>query len=170
MSIIQESKQKSLEQRPDAYSVCLIFNITSAIFRLMKSVAVYPMAHPELIASGLFWRTIQHCFFDLTEKLYRRSSILKTILRECTYCLRLMVTFVDKFMKCKPEEQQKFGKLFANKTELSILGNFHECIKKLFTAKILEKLFIQFVITREIKLETTDGTSNNDFLRLFSTQ
>ena len=81
-----------------------------------------------------------------------------------------MVTFVDKFMKCKPEEQQKFGKLFANKTELSILGNFHECIKKLFTAKILEKLFIQFVITREIKLETKDGTSNNDFLRLFSTQ
>jgi hypothetical protein len=127
----------------------------------MKSVAVYPMCHPELIASGLFWRTIQHCFFDLTEKLYRRSAILKAILKDCTFSLKLVVTFVDKFMKCKPEEQQKFG----------ILGNFHECIKKLFTAKILEMLFIQFVITREIKLEASDSAaSNNEFLRLFSTQ
>jgi hypothetical protein len=137
----------------------------------MKSVAVYPMRHPELIASGLFWRTIQHCFFDLTEKLYRRSAILKAILKDCTFSLKLVVTFVDKFMKCKPEEQQKFGKLFALKTELGILGNFHECIKKLFTAKILEMLFIQFVITREIKLEASDSAaSNNEFLRLFSTQ
>ena len=104
MSIIDESKDKLPERRPDAYSVCLIFNIASSIFNLMKSVAVYPLAHPELIASGMLWRAIQHCFFDLTEKLYRRSVILKAILRDCALSIKLLVTFVDKFMKCKPEE------------------------------------------------------------------
>lgn len=169
MSIIQESKRKSPEGRPDAYSVCLIFNITSSIFRLMKSVAIYPLAHPELIASGLFWRTIQHCFFDLTEKLYRRSAILKNILKDCTYSLKVLVTFVDKYTKCRPEEQQRFYALAANHTESEIIRNFHECIKKLFTAKILEKLFIPFVITRDLKLECEEPGSN-EFLRLFSTQ
>lgn len=153
MSIIEESKLKSLQSRPDAYSICLIFNITSSIFHLVKSVSVYPLAHPELIASGLFWRAIQHCFFDLTEKLYRRSAILKNILKDCTLSLKLLVTFVDKFMKSRPAEQQKFYTLATGKTEHEILKNFHECIKKLFTAKILEKLFIKFVITRDLQLE-----------------
>lgn len=58
MRIIEDSKKKSIEGRPDPYSVCLIFNITSSIFKFMKSVAIHPLAHPELIASGLFWRTI----------------------------------------------------------------------------------------------------------------
>lgn len=153
MSIIQESKHKSDENRPDPYSVCLIFNITSTIFALAKSVAIYPLAHPELIASGLFWRAIHHCFFDLTEKLYRRSAILKAILKDCTLSLKLMVTFVDKFMKCRPEEQQHFLTLATNQTENEIMKNFNECIKRLFTTKILEKLFIQFLITRDLKLE-----------------
>ena len=114
----------------------------------------------------------------MTEKLYRRSAILKTILKDCTISLRLLVTFVDKFMKCRPEEQQKFYTIATAKTEHEILKNFHECIKKLFTAKILEKLFVQFVITREIKLFSKelklelspDSVSNNEFLRLFSTK
>ena len=171
MSIILESKEKSDERRPDAYSVCLIFNITSAVFRLMKSAAIYPLLHPELLASGLVWRAIQHCFFDLTEKLYRRSVILKSILRDCTLTIRLLVTFVDKFMKCRPEEQSHFRALATSATENEILRNFHECIKKLFSVKILDKLLIQFVITRDLKLEfAIDASQKNDFLNLFSSK
>ena len=172
MSIIEDTRINSPEGRPDAYSVCLIFNITSAVFRLMNRVAVYPMTHPELIASGLVWRTIQHCFFDLMGRLYRRSAILKAILRDCTISIKLLVTFVDKFMRVGPDGRQSFT-LLTNQVEFDIMSNFHECIKKLFTTKILEKLLLEFHISggrdvRNMKLECSEPT-NNDFLTLFST-
>ena len=49
------------------------------------------------------------------------------------------------------------------------MKNVHACVKKLFTTKVLEKLFVKFVITRDLKLETQEP-GNNEFLRLFSTQ
>ena len=58
MQIIALSMEKSIDRRPDAYSVCLIFNVASAVFRLLKSVAIHPLLQPELMASGLLWRTI----------------------------------------------------------------------------------------------------------------
>ena len=44
--------------------------------------------------------------------------------------------------------------LVSNRTENQIMKNVHACVKKLFTTKILEKLFVKFVITRDLKLET----------------
>ena len=61
--------------------------------------------------------------------------------------------------------------LSSNETENAIIKNMHECIKKIFTPKILEKLFIEFVITRDLKLEYTAASAeSNAFLKLFSTQ
>ena len=95
---------------------------------------------------------------------------MKSILKDCTASLKLVVTFVDKFMKCRPEEQSHFRQLAADSPENRIIANFHACAKKLFSVKILDKLFVQFVITRELKLECSQAESNNEFLRLFASQ
>jgi hypothetical protein len=47
--------------------------------------------------------------------------------------------------------------------------NFHECIQKLFTSKMQEKLITDFTVNNENMLEFA-VSGNKDFFRLFSTQ
>jgi len=43
------------KQKLDSYSVGLIFKIAASVFSLAKEIALYPVLHPDLIASGLAW-------------------------------------------------------------------------------------------------------------------
>ena len=76
LTLIQIVKQKE-----DPYSINLIFGISRSIFRLTKQITFYPVLHPELLASGIVWQAIQHCYFDLTANEHRRKEHLKVILK-----------------------------------------------------------------------------------------
>ena len=84
LSIIRTSQLYN-EKNPDPYAVRLILEITKSIFSLSKTLSESPFLHPEIIASGLAWRSLQHLYFDMCSDRYRKSDLLRFILIESSH-------------------------------------------------------------------------------------
>ena len=112
--------------KQDKYSISLILDICRAISKLMKEITRHPVLHPELIASGMVWKTVQHIFFALTEECLAIED-LEFILRHSTVTLKNLISFANQWA-------EKGGESFAFKNlnrdqEREILNRFSLAIR-----------------------------------------
>lgn len=126
------------------------------------------MLHPELIASGMAWKTIQHFYFALTEECLIVED-LEYILRYATVTLKNLTSFATAWT-------EKGGDAFAFKNlnreqEREILSHFAHAIKQLFGKKILSTLQCEFEITNNmLDFKPYKQFEPSHFLGLFSVQ
>ena len=128
----------------DKHSIELIFDLTRSIFELTREITKNPVLHPELISSGMAWKTLKYTYFHLKEETYQFVD-LKHSLREAATTLKNLISFAH--------ELENYGaesfvfKNLTKETEKEIMKNFSKCIKRIFGKKIQQTLLSQFVIT-----------------------
>jgi hypothetical protein len=115
----------------------LILDISRSIFELTKEITKYPVLHPELIASGMAWKTLLHIYFYLKEEV-RKFKDLEYSLKYATVTLKNLFSFDQEFAE-KGAESFAFKNLTKTK-EKDILMDFWKCITRIFGNKILNTL------------------------------
>lgn len=93
--------------------------------------------HPELIASGMAWKTLFHIYFYLKEEV-RKFKDLEFSLKYATVTLKNLFSFDQEFAE-KGAESFAFKNLQKTK-ENDIMMEFSKCITSIFGNKILETL------------------------------
>jgi hypothetical protein len=154
--------------KKDGYSIGLILEISRAISKLTKEVTKHPMLHPELIASGMAWKTVQHVFFALTEECLTIED-LEYVLRYSTVTLKNLVSFASQWAE-KGGESFAFKNLNREK-EREILLRFSSSVKHLFGNKMLLTLLQEFEITNNaLDFKPYKQFEPSRFLGLFAIQ
>lgn len=85
INIIKKHKENS-------YPINLIFDITRATFELTQEITKYPVLHPELIASGMAWKTLLYIYFYLKDEV-KKFKDLEASLKSATISLKNLISF-----------------------------------------------------------------------------
>lgn len=148
-------------------TIVVIFEISKTVFSFSKQLAIYPVLHPDLIASGLAWQAFMHAYLHHMElkkndnypNEYRSIDLSKSqILLDLAETLVMLVSFAQQFFKQGPETFSL--KALTRVKEKTILDNFKRCIEIMFTPKFQEKFVRDCVITNENKLSFATGQNN----------
>ena len=149
---IEYEKMALLEiasSKKDPYSIMLILDITRNIFDLSREITKYPVLHPEMIASGMVWKAIQHLYFSLTQELKKYNDI-PLILKYATFTLKNLVSFAAELSE-KGVESFTFKNL-TKETEKGIMYDFWQAIQRMFGEKIRVTLYTKYAITNQTLL------------------
>jgi len=122
----------------------LILKTAKNVFNLTKEISKHPVLHPEMIASGVVWKAVQHSFFMLKKEAVKYGD-LNQILKSSTFTLQHIISFSNEISE-KGAEMFTFKNL-TKETEKDILQKFSQAVQRIFGSKILETLLVKFSIS-----------------------